>query len=615
MTKRILPNLSLEKGIQVISGYVKKLTSSPGVYRMLNGDGDVLYVGKAKNLKKRVSSYTRPQKQTIRIQRMVAMTEKMEFVTTHTEAESLLLEANLIKSLKPRYNILFKDDKSFPYILLTKGDLPARLVFHRGTKSGPGTYFGPYASRHAVWKTLDTLSRIFKLRTCTDNVLKNRSRPCLQYHIKRCSGPCVGRVTEAEYDEQIAQAHQFLSGKTQVLQKKLAQKMQAASQARQYELAAELRDQIEALTKTQEAQGVHIQSVNNADVVAASRSQGKVAVQLFFFRNGANHGSRTFFPKHSPEDTDEDVLEAFLSWFYVDQEPPPYIFVNRKLGDQEMLSEMLAQNVRHGVTIRMPQKGILAQLVKDAEKNAAEALALKLSDRLSTEKLLQGVAVAFGLAYPPKRIEVYDNSHNLGQDAYGAMIVATPDGFDKKSYRKFGIKETAHHQDGGNDYAMMQEVLTRRFKKVENNRPDLVILDGGPGQLSAGLEAMAAVGVTDIPVVAIAKGPERNAGREKFHMTGRTSFMLRPDDPVLYYLQRLRDESHRFVIGAHRQKKQKTVQGSALDEIPGIGAKRRRDLLQHFGSLNAIAGAGVEDLKKVDGISAKTAKTIYDYFH
>ena len=469
MAEKTSSHPSLDKGIQVISGYVKKLTSSPGVYRMLNGNGDVLYVGKAKNLKKRVSSYTRPQKQPIRIQRMVSMTEKMVFVTTHTEAESLLLEANLIKSLKPRYNILFKDDKSFPYILLTKGDLPSRLVFHRGAKTAKGTYFGPYASRHAVWKTLDTLSRIFKLRTCTDAVFKNRSRPCLQYYIKRCSGPCVGRVTDAEYQEQVAQAHQFLSGKTQVLQKDLAQKMQKASQGRQYELAAELRDQIEALTRTQETQGVHVRNVNNADVVATQRVQDKVAVQIFFFRNGANHGSRTFFPKHSPDDSEADVLEAFLSWFYADQEPPPYILVNHKLDDQEILSEMLAQNVRHGVTIRVPQKGVLAQLVRDAEKNAGEALALKLSDRVSTEKLLEGVAAVFGLVAAPQRIEVYDNSHNLGKEAYGAMIVATPEGFDKKSYRKFGIKDVTPHQDGGNDYAMMQEVLTRRFKKMEDS--------------------------------------------------------------------------------------------------------------------------------------------------
>jgi excinuclease ABC subunit C len=607
---------SLEAGVAVIKGYVKTLTSAPGVYRMLSGAGDVLYVGKAKNLKKRVSSYTRPQKQTIRIQRMIALTEKMEFVTTHTEAESLLLEANLMKSLKPRYNILFKDDKSFPYILLTDGDLPARLVMHRGAKSKKGHYFGPYASRHAVWTTLEVLSRIFKLRTCTDNVFKNRSRPCLQYYIKRCSGPCVARVTDTDYKEQVHQARQFLMGKTQTLQKDLSQKMQKASEARQYEYARDLRDQIQALTKTQEEQGVHLQGIDNVDVISVARVQHKAAIQMFMFRHGANHGSRSFFPSHNPNDSDEAILEAFLSWFYADQNPPKQILVNKTLPEQGVLQQILSDHVGYHVYITVPQRGFRAQLVKNAQSNAEEALALKLSDKASVAASLDGVAKVFGLFKRPTRIEVYDNSHNQGKEAYGAMIVAGSEGFDKKSYRKFKIKDIESHRDGGDDYAMMREVLMRRFRSVDpESVPDLVLLDGGRGQLSSGLKVMAALGVTHIPIVAIAKGPERNAGRETFYMPGRTPFTLKTNDPTLYYLQRLRDEAHRFVIGTHRQKKQKQLQGSGLDAIPGVGPKRRRDLLHYFGSLQGISEAGVKDLQKVEGISAKMAQAIYDYFH
>lgn len=616
MADMYVPQSSLDRGVQTIKGYVKTLTSAPGVYRMLNMAGDVLYVGKAKNLKKRVSSYTRPQKQTIRIQRMIALTEKMEFVTTHTEAESLLLEANLIKSLKPRYNILFKDDKSFPYILLTGGDLPARLVTHRGGKSEKGDYFGPYASRHSVWKTLEVLSRIFKLRTCTDNVFQNRSRPCLQYYIKRCSAPCVNRVTPEDYAQQVHQARQFLMGKTQLLQKELAQKMKKASAERNYEYARDLRDQIQALTKIQEEQGVHLQGIDHLDVVAVARMQNKAAIQIFMFRHGANHGSRSFFPSHNPNDTDEEILEAFLSWFYADQEAPKQVLLNKTLPEQGVLQHILSDHVGYHVHITVPQRGFRAQLIKNATQNAKESLALKLADKASVMTCLEGVAKVFGLSATPRRIEVYDNSHNQGKEAYGAMIVAGADGFDKKSYRKFKIKNLEAHAHGGDDYAMMQEVLQRRFRSIDPEMaPDLVILDGGRGQLSAGLKAMATLGVTHIPVVAIAKGPERNAGRETFYMQGRSPFRLKPDDPVLYYLQRLRDEAHRFVIGAHRQKKQKQLQGSGLGDIPGIGPKRRRDLLHHFGSMQAVAEAGINDLKKVEGISAKMAQIIYDYFH
>ena len=608
--------ISRDQGVEIIMGYVKTLTSLPGVYRMLGAEGDVLYVGKAKNLKKRVVNYTRPEKQTLRIQRMIALTRSMEFVTTHTEAEALLLEVNLIKSLKPRYNILFKDDKSFPYILLTQGDLPSRLIVHRGAKTLEGDYFGPFASGQAVRETLEILARVFKLRTCLDSVYKNRTRPCLQYYIKRCTGPCANRVSREAYDEQVAETKQFLMGKTQDLQKNLAKKMEMASDARHYEQAAIFRDQIQVLTKTQEEQAVYLQGIDDVDVVALARLHGKVAVQIFFFRNGANYGSRSFFPKHDALDSDEDILEAFLTWFYADREAPKQILLNKKVPDQTLFQQLFSERLKYHVYITVPQRGFRLQLVQQAEKNALEALAQKLSDVGSTTQLLEGVARVFGLAHPPQRIEVYDNSHNQGKDAYGAMIVATPEGFDKKSYRKFSIKKAEAHQHGGDDYAMMREVLERRFKNAASEQlPDLIILDGGKGQLSSVVEVMQALGVMHIPLVAIAKGPDRNAGRERFFLPNQPPFSLDHTDPVLYYLQRLRDESHRFVIGTHRQKKQKGMTVSQLDQVIGIGPKRKKDLLQHFGSVKAIAEAGVGDLKKVPGISQATAQIIYDFFH
>ena len=595
---------------------MKKLTSAPGVYRMFDEQNNVLYVGKAKNLKKRVTSYTQPEKQTIRIQRMIASTQRMEFVTTHTESEALLLEVNLIKSLKPRYNILFRDDKSFPYILLTKGNLPSCLKVHRGAKTAEGDYFGPFASRQSVGKTLDILARVFKLRTCTDSVYKNRKRPCLQYHIKRCTAPCVNFVSEENYASQVGQAHQFLLGKTQALQKTLAKKMEHSSKERLYESAKELRDQIQALTKIQEEQGIFVKGVENLDVIAVARSQDKVAVQIFLFRNGTNYGSRSYFPKHNSKDTDEDILEAFLSWFYATEEPPKEVLLNIKIKEEDSLQQILSDRSNHRVHLIVPQRGIRLKVVQQAQKNALESLALKLADLSSTKKLLEGVATVFGLPEAPKRIEVYDNSHSQGKEAYGAMIVATHDGFDKKSYRKFSIKNTEAHVKGGDDYAMMREVLERRFKKADSeNFPDLVILDGGKGQLSAGVGVLQALGLMHIPIAAIAKGPDRNAGRETFHLPNQPMFSLEKDNPVLYYLQRLRDESHRFVIGTHRHKKQKKVQQSKLDEIKGIGAKRKKELLQHFGSVKAISEAGVSDLKKVEGISQAMAKIVYDFFH
>lgn len=607
---------SLNHGVEIIQGYVKTLTSAPGVYRMLDETQTVLYVGKAKNLKKRVVNYTRPDKQTIRIQRMISLTRSMEFITTHTEGDALLLEASLIKSLAPRYNILFRDDKSFPYILLTGGALPPALVIHRGAKTEEGDYFGPFASGYAARKTLEILSRVFKLRTCTPNVYKNRSRPCLQYYIKRCTAPCVNKVLAEDYAQQVKNARQFLLGKTHTLQKRLAHQMEEASREKFYERAAQLRDQIQALTKTQEEQGVYLKGSENLDIIALVRLHGKAAVQIFFFRNGGNYGSRSYFPKYDPADTNEEILEAFVSWFYAGRSAPKQVLLNMPLLEQETLEKMLSQQAGYAVKFEIPQRGKRFQLVSQAEKNAREGVASKLAETASTKKILEDLVRVFGLPSVPKRIEVYDNSHHQGRDAYGVMIVATPEGFEKKSYRRFSIKEITSHEKGGDDYAMMREVLSRRFHKADpENFPDLVLLDGGRGQLSTGLQVMQELGVMHIPLVAIAKGPERNAGREKFFLPHQMSFSLEPTDPVLYYLQRLRDEAHRFAIGTHRQKKQRGVNGSRLDEIKGVGAKRKKDLLQHFGSVKAIAEAGVADLKKVTGISHSMAQIIYDFFH
>lgn len=607
---------SLTQGVEVIQRYTKTLTSSPGVYRMLDEKSDVLYVGKAKNLKKRVTSYTHPEKQTIRIQRMISLTRSMEFIVTHTEGEAFLLEGSLIKSLAPRYNILFRDDKSFPYIVLTGGSLPPALVMHRGAKTTEGEYFGPFASSYAARKTLETLSRVFKLRTCTANVYKNRSRPCLQYYIKRCTAPCVNKVSVDDYAQQVAHVRQFLSGKTHTLQKKMAREMEEASEARFYERAAHLRDQIQALTKTQEEQGVYLKTDDTLDVIALVRLEGKVAIQVFFFRHGANYGNRSYFPKFDPQDTNEEILEAFVSWFYVGRGAPKRVLLNILPTEQETLEKMISDQSGHTVKFEQPKRGKGAQLVAQAEKNAKEGLAAKVVETASTKKILESLVRLFGLPQTPKRIEVYDNSHNQGRQAYGALIVATPEGFEKKSYRRFEIKQTQHHQKGGDDYAMMREVLQRRFHKADPDCfPDLVLLDGGRGQLSVGLEVMQELGVMHIPIAAIAKGHERNAGRERFFLPNQESFSLEMTDPVLYYLQRLRDEAHRFVIGTHRQKKQKSVQTSRLDDIKGIGSKRKKELLQHFGSLQAIAEAGVADLKKVEGISQSLAQLIYDFFH
>lgn len=601
---------NLTRGTEAIQAFVRHLSGQPGVYRMMDEEGKVLYVGKAKNLKNRVTSYTHPEKLSLRIQRMISLTHKMEFVVTHTEAEALLLEANLIKTLKPRFNILFRDDKSFPYILLTEGEYPSRLLLHRGAKTIKGTYFGPFASTQAVSKTLEILSRVFKLRTCTDRFFETRTRPCLQYYIKRCTAPCVQKVTDEMYGEQVHRAKQFLQGKTHELQKALAKEMQTASVALHYERAKDLRDQIQALTKIQEEQGIYITEKGDMDVIALIQKEGKTAIQVFFFRYGCNYGNKSYFPAHDKEEDPSQILYAFISWFYTHQEPPAIILLSHPLEDQDLLQKALGQNIDFVV----PKRGARHQLIQQTLKNAEESLASRLSEKASVTQLLEGVTKLFGLASPPKRIEVYDNSHVQGKYAYGAMIVVTEEGFQKKSYRLFKIREIDLNSKGGDDYTMMREVLTRRFHQADpQNFPDLILLDGGQGQLNVGLKVLENLDI-NIPLVAIAKGPERNAGKERFFMKNQTPFSLETTNPVLHYLQRLRDESHRFVIGSHRRGRQKGMTQSRLEEIPGIGARRKRDLLQHFGSLKAISEAGLKDLQKVAGISEKIAQSIYDWF-
>ncbi len=600
---------NLGRGARIIQTFVEHLAGQPGVYRMVDAEGKILYVGKAKNLKNRVTSYTRPETLSKRIQRMISLTHKMEFVLTHTEAEALLLEANLIKTLKPRFNILFRDDKSFPYILMTEGDYPQRILLHRGAQTVKGTYFGPFASTQSVSKTLEILSRVFKLRTCTDRFFEARTRPCLQYYIKRCTAPCVGKVSEEDYAEQVHHAKQFLQGKTHDLQKSLAKEMQTASAGLKYERAAALRNQIQALTKIQEEQGIYIKEKEDLDVVALVQKEGKTAIQVFFFRYGCNYGNKSYFPVHDKEDSPSQILSAFVAWFYTVQETPAIVLVSHPLENSQLIKEAF------NLPFVVPQRGARHQLIQQALKNAEESLASRLSEKASVQFLLEGVTKVFGLRALPKRIEVYDNSHIQGKYAYGAMIVATEEGLQKKSYRLFKIREADVNSKGGDDYAMMREVLTRRFHQADpENFPDLILLDGGQGQLNVGLKVLEDLGMS-IPMVAIAKGPDRNAGKERFFMKGQAPFFLDPTNPVLHYLQRLRDESHRFVIGSHRRGRQKGMNQSKLEEIPGIGARRKKDLLQHFGSLKAISEAGIKDLQKVDGISQKIAQIIYDYFH
>ena len=619
-------------GATVIDGYLKTLPSAPGVYRMINTKGDVLYVGKAKNLKKRVASYTRPDRQPIRTRRMIAETASMEFVTTHTEAEALLLEANLIKRYRPRYNILLRDDKSFPSILLTGEHAFPQVLKHRGAESRKGDYYGPFASVWAVNEALATLQRAFLLRSCTDTVFANRTRPCLLHQIKRCSAPCVGRISEAEYGASVEHARAFLAGGSQKIQRHFSRLMQDASDAEEYEKAAGYRDRIRALTRIQAHQDINLKGVGDADVIGAHQAGGQTCIQVFFFRAGANFGNRAYFPSHAREKDAAAVLEAFLGQFYAKALPPKMILVSHSPPNRKLLAEALSVRAGRNVSLVRPQRGDKRNLINHVLANAREALARRMAESASQRRLLEGLAQALDLDGAPERIEVFDNSHVSGAKAVGALIVAGPEGLMKKAYRKFTIRGAKQSgapagNDGrfspGDDYAMMREVLSRRFSralKEESDRtagtwPDLVLVDGGKGQLGVALEVFEDLGIEGVTVAAIAKGPDRHAGRERIYLPGCEPLTLPPRDPVLFFLQRLRDEAHRFAIGAHRDKRSKSLTRSLLDDIPSIGAKRKKALLHHFGAAKAVTEAGRADLEAVDGISKATANRIYEWFH
>ena len=730
-----------ESGPQVVSRYLKHLGAGPGVYRMIDLKGEVIYVGKARNLKARVSNYTRLGGHTNRIARMISLVAAMEFVTTATESEALLLEANLIKRFRPYFNVLMRDDKSFPYILISEEHAAPQIMKHRGARGSKGHYFGPFASAGAVNRTINMLERAFLLRSCSNAMFESRTRPCLLHQIKRCSAPCTGEISHESYAKLVKEAVRFLQGKTDAVQKKLGAMMEEASEALEFERAASYRDRLWALAHVQAVQGINPRGVEEADVFAAYQDGGQTCIQVFFFRGGQNWGNRAYFPRADRSLGVEEVLEAFIAQFYDDKPVARCIFLSHDLAERELLAEALGIKAGRKVEIAVPQRGEKVGLVAHALTNAKEALGRKLAEASTQARLLDGVAKSFGLAKPPERIEVYDNSHIQGTNAVGAMVVAGPEGFIKKQYRKFNIKSV--DLTPGDDFAMMREVLRRRFSRLakeratsveggtagappegvmglatvsplpggegqsEENRsrsvamrapgdaevadaapppdacalpssdaeigdsedhpippaddqdarapededvqgglaaaqasasdalglddddsplgddqaktngwgcPDLVLIDGGAGQLSAAQEVLRELGIDDIPLVGIAKGPDRNAGREHFHIRGRQAFMLEPRDPVLYFVQRLRDEAHRFAIGTHRAKRAKEIAANPLDEIAGIGPRRRRALLKHFGSAKAISRAGVEDLQAVEGISAAMARTIYDHF-
>ncbi|MCP4329757.1 MAG: excinuclease ABC subunit UvrC [Alphaproteobacteria bacterium] len=618
----------LDRGGAVVRAAVETMPSRPGVYRMLDRKGDAVYVGKAKNLRKRVVTYAHVGKLPVRLRRMIAETQSVEVVVTHTEVEALLLESNLIKKLKPRYNVLLRDDKSFPYILLTADGEWPQVVKYRGSRSAPGEYFGPFASAGAVNRTLASLQRAFLLRSCSDSVFKSRSRPCLLYQIKRCAAPCVGHISEPEYAALVEEARQFLSGRSQQIQRKLATRMEAASAELRYEAAAAYRDRIRALTQIQAKQDINLAGVGDADVIAIHQTGGRTCIQVFFFRAGRNYGNRAYFPRHDPDELVDRVLAAFLGQFYDNKPVPRTVLLSLVPTELTLIEKALRAHSGHAVDIRTPQRGAKRKLVDHALANAEEALARHLAEKSSQQRLLDGVTEVFGLDGRPQRIEIYDNSHVGGTHAVGGMVVAGPDGFIKNAYRKFNIKSAA--RDGGpgtiapgDDYGMMREVLRRRFARAlkedpersAEHWPDLVLIDGGRGQLNAALAVLADLGIEDLALVAIAKGADRDAGRESFHMPDRRSFSLPPKDPVLYFLQRLRDEAHRFAIGSHRGRRSKAIGTSILDQVDGIGARRKRALLNHFGSAAGVAKAGLGDLEAVAGISKSVAKKVYDHFH
>ncbi len=617
MTDHSKPGLT---GHSLIQSYLKTLDGSPGVYRMLDAEARVLYVGKARNLRARVSSYARLSGHSARIARMISQTASMMFLTTKTETEALLLEQNLIKQLKPHFNVLLRDDKSFPSILVSRESRFPQIKKHRGGKTEKGSYYGPFASASAVNRTLNQLQRVFLLRNCSDAMFSSRTRPCLLYQIKRCAGPCAGLISEPDYNQLVADAERFLQGKSTTVQAKLAAAMAEAAEAMEYERAAALRDRIRALTQVQQVQGINPRGVPEADVIALHMEGGQACVQVFFIRANQNWGNRDFYPKTGAGAEEAEVLEAFLGQFYDNKEPPPLILLSHAIEDADLMTQLLSDRARRKVELAVPQRGEKAELVENAARNARESLARKMSESAAQTRLLELLAEAFDLDAPPRRIEIYDNSHIQGTNAVGGMVVAGPDGFLKSQYRKFNIKSAA----GANsdDFGMMKEVLTRRFERLLKEDPDrqteawpdLLLIDGGAGQVSAVHSILEDLGVEDIAMIGVAKGVDRDLGKEEFHRSGRPPIALPHNAPVLYFIQRLRDEAHRWAIGAHRAKRAKSAMATPLDEVPGIGATRKRALLAHFGSAKAVSRAGLADLKAVEGISEAMAQTIVDFF-
>lgn len=612
----------LNAGVAAIRNVVQTLPVRPGVYRMQDARGDVLYVGKAKALKNRVANYTQVSRLSRRLQRMVGQTRSMTVVTTNSEAEALLLEAQLIKRYRPPYNVLLRDDKSFPFILIRgEHDYP-RVQLHRGARRAKGDYYGPFAGAGQVRKTLNALQKLFLLRSCTDGFFNTRDRPCLLYQIKRCSAPCVDRISKPDYAELVADSKRFLEGKSTEVQAKLGAQMQDAAEKMDFELAAVLRDRLKALTFIQGTQAINAEGVGDADVFAMAEKEGQVGIQAFFIRGGQNWGHRAFFPAHVADVPEDEVFSQFLMQFYEEVPPARNVLVDRDLAEAELLAEAMSERAGYKVALSVPQRSARRRLIEQAKRNAVEALDRRLAESTTQARLLREVAELFGLSDSPNRIEVYDNSHIQGTNALGAMIVAGPEGYRKGQYRKFNIKraETAP----GDDFAMMREVLTRRFKRAQDEDPDrdrgdwpdLVLVDGGRGQLGVAMEVLEELGIEDVTVVGIAKGPHHGRdGREVFHMMDGRDFQLPVNSPVLFYLQRLRDEVHRFAIGAHREKRAKAMGASPLDEVPGIGPARKKALLMHFGTAKAVRGASLEDLQKAPGVSKGTAQQVYDFYH
>ncbi len=607
-------------GYGVIQDYLKTLDNSPGVYRMLDSESRVLYVGKARNLRARVSNYSRPG-HSPRIEKMISLTASMMFLTTRTETEALLLEQNLIKQLKPKYNVLLRDDKSFPNILVAKDHAFPQIKKHRGTRREKGSYFGPFASAGAVNRTLNQLQKAFLLRNCSNAMFESRTRPCLQYQIKRCTAPCTGEISAEDYAASVRDAERFLSGRSTKIQEELAEQMAEASEAMEFERAAALRDRIKALTQVQTSQGINPRGVAEADVIGLHIDSGQACVQVFFIRANQNWGNQDFYPRLSGDVAAAEVMEAFLGQFYDNKEPPRQLILSDEIENCDLMEQALSEKAGRKVEILVPQRGEKTELVAGAVRNARESLARRMAESATQAKLLRGVADAFGLEGPPQRIEVYDNSHIQGSHAVGAMIVSGPEGFMKNAYRKFNIK--GDELTPGDDFGMMKEVLNRRFSRLLKEDPDkekglwpdLLLIDGGAGQVSAVAEIMAEHGVDDIPMVGVAKGVDRDHGKEEFHRLGERPFALRRNDPVLYFVQRLRDEAHRFAIGTHRAKRAKAMGANPLDEVPGVGAARKRALLAHFGSAKAVSRANLADLTAVEGVSAALAQRIYDFFH